>query len=123
VSFRWQVPPLFRRSVKFPFWNLVHTNTVSIPKNHLSLRVKMQAQADLIMKPVSDSKIPHVLTVAGSDSGGGAGIQADLKACAARRVYCSTVITAVTAQNTVGVQVQFDFQFHNNHNDNSSVSF
>ena len=50
-------------------------------------------------------KIPHVLTVAGSDSGAGAGIQADLKACAARGVYCSTVITAVTAQNTLGVQV------------------
>lgn len=49
-------------------------------------------------------KIPHVLTVAGSDSGAGAGIQADLKACAARGVYCSTVITAVTAQNTAGVQ-------------------
>ncbi|GFY89354.1 thiamin biosynthesis protein [Actinidia rufa] len=49
-------------------------------------------------------RIPHVLTVAGSDSGAGAGIQADLKACAARGVYCSTVIAAVTAQNTVGVQ-------------------
>ncbi|XP_050211225.1 thiamine biosynthetic bifunctional enzyme TH1, chloroplastic [Mercurialis annua] len=48
--------------------------------------------------------IPHVLTVAGSDSGAGAGIQADLKTCAARGVYCSSVITAVTAQNTVGVQ-------------------
>ncbi|XP_021901478.1 thiamine biosynthetic bifunctional enzyme TH1, chloroplastic-like isoform X3 [Carica papaya] len=52
----------------------------------------------------SNRKIPHVLTVAGSDSGAGAGIQADLKTCAARGVYCSTVITAVTAQNTVGVQ-------------------
>ncbi|KAJ0010653.1 hypothetical protein Pint_33179 [Pistacia integerrima] len=52
----------------------------------------------------SKMKIPHVF-VAGSDSGAGAGIQADLKACAARGVYCSTVITAVTAQNTVGVQV------------------
>ncbi|GAV61188.1 TMP-TENI domain-containing protein/Phos_pyr_kin domain-containing protein [Cephalotus follicularis] len=52
----------------------------------------------------SKSKIPHVLTIAGSDSGAGAGIQADLKACAARGVYCSTVITALTAQNTVGVQ-------------------
>ncbi|KAE8009042.1 hypothetical protein FH972_005500 [Carpinus fangiana] len=52
----------------------------------------------------SKLKIPHVLTVAGSDSGAGAGIQADIKACAARGVYCSTVITAVTAQNTVGVQ-------------------
>ncbi|XP_049351876.1 thiamine biosynthetic bifunctional enzyme TH1, chloroplastic isoform X1 [Solanum verrucosum] len=56
--------------------------------------------------PCDESKVrvPHVLTVAGSDSGGGAGIQADIKACAARGVYCSTVITAVTAQNTVGVQ-------------------
>lgn len=52
----------------------------------------------------SKMKIPHVLTVAGSDSGAGAGIQADLKTCAARGVFCSTVITAVTAQNTVGVQ-------------------
>nr|GMC89739.1 thiamine biosynthetic bifunctional enzyme TH1, chloroplastic isoform X2 [Ipomoea batatas] len=52
----------------------------------------------------SKIRVPHVLTVAGSDSGAGAGIQADLKACAARGVYCSTVITAVTAQNTVGVQ-------------------
>ncbi|KZV49807.1 Thiamin biosynthesis protein isoform 1 [Dorcoceras hygrometricum] len=49
-------------------------------------------------------RVPHVLTVAGSDSCAGAGIQADLKACAARGVYCSTVITAITAQNTVGVQ-------------------
>lgn len=48
---------------------------------------------------------PHVLTVAGSDSGGGAGIQADIKACAALGAYCSSVVTAVTAQNTAGVQV------------------
>ncbi|GAB4848117.1 hypothetical protein Ancab_002781 [Ancistrocladus abbreviatus] len=51
----------------------------------------------------SKMKIPHVMSVAGSDSGAGAGIQADLKTCAARGVYCSTVITAVTAQNTAGV--------------------
>lgn len=57
----------------------------------------------------SKIRVPHVLTVAGSDSGAGAGIQADLKACAARGVYCSTVITAVTAQNTVGVQVTNGF--------------
>lgn len=49
-------------------------------------------------------KIPRVLIVAGSDSGGGAGIQADIKTCAAFGVYSATAITAVTAQNTVGVQ-------------------
>lgn len=49
------------------------------------------------------SNTPIVLTVAGSDSGGGAGIQADIKAISATGSYACSVITALTAQNTRGV--------------------
>lgn len=51
---------------------------------------------------------PNVLTIAGSDPSGGAGIQADLKTFAARGTYGMSVLTALTAQNTTGVQGVFN---------------
>ncbi|MBE4735625.1 MULTISPECIES: bifunctional hydroxymethylpyrimidine kinase/phosphomethylpyrimidine kinase [Streptomyces] len=56
------------------------------------------------MSPAVRAAPPRVLTVAGSDSGGGAGVQADLKTMLALGVHGMSVVTAVTAQNSLGVQ-------------------
>ena len=64
------------------------------------------ADPQTIIPPASEQPVrtPIVLTVAGSDSGGGAGIQADIKAISATGSYACSVITALTAQNTQGVR-------------------
>ena len=48
--------------------------------------------------------VPRVLVISGSDSGGGAGMQADIKSCSANGAFSTSAITALTAQNTLGVR-------------------
>ncbi len=56
--------------------------------------------------------VAHVLTIAGSDSGGGAGIQADIKTVTALGGFGMSVVTALTAQNTLGVQAIHEIPLH-----------
>lgn len=74
--------------------------------DYLNARVESDVDADEEVRGwvrLGERRRPRVLTVAGSDSGGGAGIQADLKTMLALRVHGMSVITAVTAQNSTGV--------------------
>lgn len=63
----------------------------------LKINLKVNVAGDFV-------RLKTVLTIAGSDSIGGAGIQADIKTITMHGVYATTAITAITAQNTIGVQ-------------------
>jgi len=71
-----------------------HTVVEAVPKDHKSRSIL----------GIAKTVPPRVLIVAGSDSGGGAGIQADIKSCTMLGAFSTTAITALTAQNSVGVQ-------------------
>ncbi|XP_078432663.1 thiamine biosynthesis protein [Wolffia australiana] len=102
VAFHRPSPPVLSFRELLPQSNLISRRFLADYRRDLRIRSSRVAMAQA--GSFEKNKIPHVLTVAGSDSGAGAGIQADLKACGALGVYCSSVITAVTAQNTLGVQ-------------------
>jgi len=80
-----------------------------LTRNRVAVELRKEGSAVILQKAQAvrgkkDFMMPRVLTVAGSDSGGGAGIQADLKTITLLGGYGMSAVTALTAQNTLGVK-------------------